>query len=119
MGRLLTLTRTDTIKMGVRKEAFKPSIRVGRKSLGFITIILFLVLSLFYLAQANEIATKGYKIRELEDRKATALETQERLQIEASRLRSIKAIEENATSKNMQPAAEINYITKDSSVAKK
>lgn len=119
MGRLLTLTRTDTIKMGVRKEAFRPSVRVGRKSLGFITIVLFLVLSLFYLAQANEIATKGYKIRELEDRKAAALETQERLQIEASRLRSIKAIEESASSKNMQPATEINYVTKDSSVAKK
>ena len=119
MGRLLTLTRTNTIKMGVRKEAFRPSIKIGRKSLGFVTIVLFLVLSLFYLAQANAIASKAYRIRDLEDKKATALETQERLQVEAARLRSIKSIEDNATSKNMQPATEINYVKRASSVAVK
>ena len=56
MGRLLTLTRTNTIKMGVRKEAFRPSIKIGRKSLGFVTIVLFLESSLFAISKATLIA---------------------------------------------------------------
>lgn len=119
MGRLLTITRSDNVEFGIRKSAFTPQVKVGKKSLGFITIVLFLVLSLFYLAQANQIATKGYKIRELEDKKTQELEKQERLQIEAARLRSIKEIQNGATSMQMVPATEVNYVQTDKSVAKK
>lgn len=119
MGRLLTLTRSDTVEFGIRKAAFKPQVKIGKKSIGFITIVLFLVLSLFYLAQANQIATKGYEIRALEQKKADALEQQERLEVEAARLRSIKQIEANAENLKMVPATEINYVSPDTSVAKK
>ncbi len=119
MGRLLTITRSDSVEFGVRKSAYIPQVKVGKRSLGFVTVVLFLVLSLFYLAQANQIATKGYKIRELEERKTTALEKQERLNIEAARLRSIKEIQNNASSSQMVPATEINYVSPDKSFAKK
>lgn len=119
MGRLLTITRSDSVEFGLRKQAFSPQVKVGKKSLGFITIVLFLVLGLFYLAQTNEIATKGYKIRELEEKKAQELKKQERLNIEAARLRSIKQIQENAMNLNMVPVTEINYVSPAKSVAKK
>lgn len=119
MGRLLTITRSDTVEFGIRKQAFTPQVKVGKRSLGFITIVLFLVLSLFYLAQANQIATKGYKIRELDNKKTVELEKQEKLNIEAARLRSIKEIQTGATNLQMVPATEINYISPDKSVAKK
>jgi len=119
MGRLLTLTRSNTVDFGTRKSAFKPQVKVGKKSIGFITVFLFLALSLFYLAQANEIATKGYAIRELEQRKTKAVEQQERLQVEAARLRSIQQIEKGAEELKMVPASEINYVNPDGSVAKK
>lgn len=119
MGRLLTLTRSDSVEFGIRKAAFKPQVKIGKKSIGFISIVLFLVLSLFYLAQANQIATKGYQIRELEQKKSEVLEQQERLGVEAARLRSIKQIEANAEELEMIPATEINYINPNSSVAKK
>lgn len=119
MGRLLTITRSDSVEFGVRKQAYAPQVKVGKRSLGFITIALFLVLSLFYLAQANEIATKGYKIRELEEKKTEALEKQERLNIEATRLRSIKEIQNNASNSQMVPATEVNYVSPEKSFAKK
>ncbi len=119
MGRLLTITRSDTVEFGIRKSAYAPQVKVGKRSLGFITIILFLILSLFYLAQTNQIATKGYKIRELEEKKAQELNKQESLKIEAARLRSIKEIQNNASNLEMVPATEINYVSPDKSVAKK
>ncbi|OIP23306.1 hypothetical protein COX95_04120 [bacterium CG_4_10_14_0_2_um_filter_33_32] len=119
MGRLLTITRSEVTEFGIRKSAYMPQVKVGKRSLGFITIVLFLVLSLFYLTQANQIATKGYQIRELELKKAQALEKQESLKIEAARLRSIKEIQNSASSSQMVPASEINYIFPDKSVAKK
>ncbi len=119
MGRLLTLTRSDTVEFGVRKQAFNPQVKIGKRSLGFISIVLFLVLGLFYMTQANQIATKGYQIRELEERKSQDLANQERLKTEAARLRSIKEIQNNAGASQMVPATEINYVSPDKSVAQK
>lgn len=119
MGRLLTITRSDRVGFGLRKNAYNPQVKVGSRSIGFITIVLFLVLSLFYLAQANQIATKGYKIRELEQQKTQAFEKQERLKVEAARLRSVKEIQNSASSSEMIPATEINYISPGKTVAKK
>lgn len=119
MGRLLTITRSDTVEFGVRKSAFTPQVKVGKRSLGFITVVLILILSLFYLAQANQIATKGYEIRKLEDKKVQEMEKQDRLNIEAARLKSVKEIQNNANNLQMVPATEINYVSPDKSVAKK
>jgi len=88
----------------------KKSIRLGPVSLGFITVILFSLLSLFYLAQSNQITTKGYILRELELEKAKILSENERLQVEAARLESLNKISEKAEELSMVPVGELKYF---------
>ena len=89
----------------------KKGLKLGPISLGFITVILFSLLSLFYLAQSNQITTKGYILRKLELEKAKVLSENERLQVEAARLQSLNKINEKAKELSMVPVGELKYFT--------
>ena len=60
--------------------------KLGPVSLGFVTVLLFSLVSLFYLAQSNQITTKGYILQDLETEKTKILSENERLQVESARL---------------------------------
>lgn len=89
----------------------KRGIRFGPVSLGFITVILFSLISLFYLAQSNQITTKGYVLRELEVEKSKILSENERLQVEAARLESLNKISSKAEELSMVPVNDLRYFT--------
>jgi len=93
-------------------------IRFGPASLGFITIMLLSLLSLFYLAQSNEVATKGYLIRSLEQKKQEAVAENKRLQVEAARLRSISEIKNKAEELGVVPVKKLEYLGKKAVAAK-
>lgn len=84
---------------------------MGPVSLCFVTIILLCCLSLFYLAQSNQTATKGYEIRELEDRLSSLEETNNKLELKAAELQSVKNVEEASKHLNMVPIEKVFYIT--------
>lgn len=112
MARFLTLTSGGSIRRETRRKTINPAgIKVGPVTLCFVTIILLCLTSLFYLAQANTIATKGYEIRELEEKLATLKEKNKKLELKAAELQSVKNIEEGVKHLNMVPIDKVIYLS--------
>lgn len=96
---------------------YKRAFRVGKVSLGFITIVLFFLATLLFLSQSNKIAVKGYEISDLEQKVGTLKESNEKLKIEAVKLQSVNLTEETIQKAGMVPANQINYISERTDVA--
>jgi len=89
----------------------KRGFKLGPVSLGFITILIFSLISLFYLAQSNQITTKGYALQNLEQAKNNVLSENERLQVEAARLDSLNKAAAKAKDLSMAPIKELRYLS--------
>jgi len=112
MARFLTLNFRGAIrKRGKRERVINRKLKVGPVSLCLITIVLLCLLSLFYLAQSNQTATKGYEIRELEDRLTALREENHKLELKAAELQSVRNVEEGVKHLNMVPIEKVIYIT--------
>lgn len=109
MGRILTITQTGVLG-GTRRKTLGRTLKVGPVSLRFVTVIIISLLALFYLAQTQLSATKGYQIRTLEEKKEKLLLENERLELEAARLKSISNIKNAADELQMIPATQVNYL---------
>lgn len=118
MGRYLTLTNSKITKLGYKKRAITFPLSIGPVSLKFILISLLLVLGLFYITQSNEASIKGYKIRDLEDKKNKLILENQKLNIEIARLKSLGALED-VKNLNLVPPSKIDYLPAQSPVAVK
>jgi len=89
-----------------QRYGIMPKIQVGPATLGIITILIVLLMSLLYLMQANSTATKGYEIEKGQE-KMKKLESQsEKLELEMARLRSTKELDGIPEKLNLKPFAE-------------
>src|SRR3990167_6471671 len=79
---------------------------LGPVTLATITIMLGLVIGLFYLSQSNRIATRGYEITKLQGQKAELQADQGELEIPAARLQSIQTIREGVKDSGMVPVTQ-------------
>lgn len=94
---------TRSHKEPIMRYGIIPKIQIGPATLGIITILIILLMSLLYLMQANSTATKGYEI-EKEQEKMKKLDTQaEKLELEMARLRSTKEIDGIPEKLNLKP----------------
>lgn len=108
--------RTARLNSTYKKSGFK----LTPLALGFVTVLIFSLVSLFYLAQSNQITTKGYALQELEQKRTKILSDNERLQVEAARLESLNKISEKAKDLSMGPTKDLKYFkNSDGSLAKK
>lgn len=113
MGKLLTITHQSQFRSSIGQNRIYPQIKVGSVSLTFITLIIIALLSLLYLAFSNQLAGRGYELRRLEEKKAILSEEIERLEVESSRLQSLKAVEEAVKQNKLVPTqSKVNYIIK-------
>lgn len=83
-----------------------PKIQIGPATLGVITIVIILLMSLLYLVQANSTATKGYEIEKEQERIKTLNSQAEKLELEMARLRSTKELEVMPEKLNLVPLPE-------------
>lgn len=116
MGRYLTLTNSKITKLGYKKRAISFPISIGPVSLKFILIALLSVLGLFFISQANESSLKGYKIRELEDKKNQLILENQKLNVEVVRLKSLGALQDTEKL-NLAPPSKIDYLPAQKPVA--
>ncbi len=85
-----------------------------------IFILLFTVTALcglIYLWQINGLATKGYKIKDLEERVSQIKNQNKKLELEVTELRSSARIAEKLKELNLVEVAKIEYLTANGSVA--
>lgn len=104
-----------------RKHAFLPKLNIGPATLGVITGLIVLLMSLLYLIQANSTATKGFEI-EKEQERIKKLESQgEKLELEMARLRSTNQLNEAPQKLNLVPQVKdvdaVVYVKKESTLA--
>lgn len=89
----MLLTSSNKSKQGIKKRTINRVVQVGPLSLRFMTLIMLAVVALFYLAQSTQSATKKYTVRGLDNEKQELTKEKDRLQIEATRLKSLQQIQ--------------------------
>ena len=120
MNRILTLTHSNSVGIGERKQAIKnQSARVGRVTLNFLLVVFIAALGVFYIFEVNNNATKGYEIRVLEKKVQELKDSQERLKIREAELKSMYNIEERTKNLNMVAPKDVSYLTLPGNVAMK
>lgn len=93
MGRVFTSTNSKSAEAGVRKKTINREIVIGPTAIKFITIAIFGILALVYLAQSTSGANRSIKVNDLEDKRAQLQLEKERLEVEQTRLKSLKSID--------------------------
>jgi cell division protein FtsB len=93
------------------RHGITPRIKVGPATLGIVTIVIILLMSLLYLVQANSTATKGYEIEKQQERINTLDSQSEKLELEMAKLRSTKELDGLPEKLNLKPVeGEISAI---------
>lgn len=108
MGRVLTMTNSNSTATGSRKKTIGREIVIGANAIKFVSIAIFAILALVYLAQSTAGANRSVKVRDLSDKKAQLQLEQERLEVEQTRLKSLKEIDNGVEKPTLEPVAVIN-----------
>ncbi len=105
-----------------RKERFfgmgeKGSIKIGLASAGFVMIFFMILSCAFYLFQVNDLAVKGYDIKDLENKIGELEKNNKQMQIREMELRSMYVIEKSAKDFNLVSPVNVSYLEVNNSVA--
>lgn len=101
----------------VRKKTLSQRIEFGKTSLTFFTIILIAVVSLVYLAHANQNATKGYVLKELEQSRAELMTKNEILDMQTAQAKSLDTLQSDKKISSMVKADEPMFVRGDTAIA--
>jgi len=116
VGRIFTLTNSNTNELGRQKKTIGREIVIGPTAIKFITVIIFAILALVYLNQSTAGANRSVKIRNLEERKGDLMLEKERLEVEQTRLRSLGQIDQAFTpekseeEKKLEPVSSVIHL---------
>lgn len=121
MSRTLTLENYAAVQWKKRdytRKSFAEE-KSGKIPLGFVIFAAIVALGAFYLYQVNDIATKGYEIKEAENRIKEIEKESEKLQIKEVELKSMYNIEKSTENLNLVSSKDITYVVVNNSVAMK
>ena len=104
----ITVAQLISKRKNRRKRVVPMGIKIGSMSIRFVSVIVISILALFYLAQSNQVATRGYLINELEQKQTQLVELNERLSVEAVRFQSLKNIKSNVSKLDLVPIDQID-----------
>lgn len=99
------------------KTGNKGSIKIGLASAGFLMIFFVIFMSAFYLFQVNNLAIKGYEVKDLENKISELKKNNKEMQIREMELRSMYAIETAAKNFNLLDSSNATYLEIDGPVA--
>lgn len=110
MGRVFTVTNSNTNTIGARKKTIKREIVIGPTAIKFIAITIFAVLAMVYLAQSTAGANRSVKVGDLQDKKNQLSLERERLEVEQTRLKSLKEIEGGVQPNTLEPMGTVEHL---------
>ena len=119
MGRVLTVTKSNSNDLGVRKKTIGRQIIIGPNAIKFVAIAIFAILAMVYLAQSTAGANRSVKISDYENQKNQLELQKEQLEVEQTRLQSLKSIDSSTsvpapaptTQNSMVPAAGVEHLS--------
>lgn len=111
MGRAFTITNSGHNISGVRKRTIGREIVIGPNAIKFVAITIFAILSIVYLTQSTSGANRSLSISGLSNEKAEMQMEKERLEVEQTRLKSLKEIDNsNASQSPLEPAGAVQHL---------
>lgn len=110
MGRILTVTNSNSNNRGTRKKTIGREIVIGPNAIKFIAITIFAILAMIYLAQSTAGANRSIKVRDLDTKQSELKLQKERLEVEQTRLRSLKEIDNSSGQNGLQPITSVEHI---------
>ena len=119
MSRYLTITNSSSVRFGERKKSLNARPKMGRVTLSFILVALVCAAGVFYIFEVNNLATKGYEIRNLENQLNKSQKENETLRIQEAELKSMYKIEEKTKDLNMVAPKDVSYLNLPGDVAMK
>jgi hypothetical protein len=99
----MLLAETTTGQGSGRKRTVARSLHLGTVSVKFVFIALLAAVALLYLAQSTQGATRANEFRLLEEKKKGLENDRDRLEIEATRLKSLETLQKDFST---EPRAE-------------
>lgn len=99
----MLITQSKSSELGIRKRSFARSASIGPTSMRVVSIVLFALLALFYLAQSTQGATRNYAIQDLESKKKDIEAAKEDLSVQALRLKSLQEVQNKAKELGLEP----------------
>ncbi len=84
-------------------------LQLGPTSVGFVTVAIITILALLYLTQITKTSVYGYKLSDLNQKKAKLSLAQQELEVEAARLQAIQTIQSAPASGKMVPEQNVTY----------
>ena len=121
MAKIITLKtkRVGEEKIEQAKAKKRGSVKIGLMGAGFLMIVSVILGSAFYLFQVNDLAMKGYEIRDWENRIAELKKENKKMQIREMELRSMYAMEKVASDFNLVNPTNVSYLELNGPVALK
>ena len=99
----MLITKSNSTSLGTRKRTLFRSVSLGPTSVRLVGVVLLALLSLFYLAQQTQSATRNYAIQDLESKKKTIESVKEDMSLEALRLKSLQEVQNKAKELGLEP----------------
>ncbi|HYC79859.1 MAG TPA: hypothetical protein VEC17_02440 [Candidatus Binatia bacterium] len=101
------------LSLSLPQSIFQKKTKGGTSNFTHVNIAILSLIVAFgflYLFQINSLGTRGYEIRQLEQKIATYQDENKQLQIQSSSLSSITKIQQQAEALRMVPANNVTYI---------
>jgi hypothetical protein len=117
-------TRRNSASLSGASLVIAKKVNAGKAQINLISLMFFLVVSACicgagYLYQVNDIATKGYEIRELENEIQGLNKESKKMEIREVELRSMYNIEKSSQDLNLVNSGEVTYVEINGPVAMK
>ena len=110
MSRALAFTRSNSNIRGDRKKTIGREIVIGPTAIKFISVAIFAILAMVYLVQSTAGANRSVRVRDLEERSGQLKLEQERLEVEQTRLKSLKEIDSVIEKNVMEPVTAVQNL---------
>ncbi len=124
MAKILIINKNTSQKMPTKKElpslsdiSKRGSIKISMVSAVFLMIFFVIFASAFYLFQVNDLAVKGYDIRDLENKISELEKENKQMQVHEMELRSMYVIEKSVQSFNLVSPVNVTYLDISNTVA--
>ena len=120
MSKIIIINNKHAVEKKPGRETGKRgSIEIGLAGAGFLMVMVVVFFSAFYLFQVNDLAVKGYEIRELETKIANLEKDNKKMQIREMELRSMYAVEKVAADFNLVSPVNVSYLELNDLIALK
>lgn len=101
---------TYGVHLSSNRQAGNSPFKLSRSASRYIPLVLFALIAMLYIAQSTQSSTKQLALQTIQTEQSTVSTQQNQLQLEATRLQSLKAVSTSADSQKLTPVTDVEYL---------